>query len=107
MMYSREVYNAILKTEKMSGASGTFFSATNLKKDGSLRKWNCRLGVTKHLRGGEQAYDPEKFNFITVFCNKAQMYRQLNVNTLQYLKVCGKVLVEDGHPTDFYRRITS
>ena len=34
------------------------FSVEFTKKDGTLRKMVCRLGVKKHLKGGELGYDP-------------------------------------------------
>jgi len=34
------------------------FTATFIKKDGSTRVMNCQLGVKKHLKGGEQKFNP-------------------------------------------------
>ena len=36
-----------------------FFSVEFYKKDGTLRKMQCRLGVTKHLKGGTKSYDSD------------------------------------------------
>ena len=41
-------------------ASGGEFVGVEFTKrtTGEVRQMNCRLGVKKHLKGGEQAYDP-------------------------------------------------
>lgn len=59
------------------------FSVSFVKKDGSLREMNCRLGVTKHLRGGDLGYDAESLNYLTVFDMSKKEYRTINVNTLK------------------------
>jgi hypothetical protein len=65
------------------------FSVTFVKKDGTLREMTCRVGVTKHLKGGELKYSPESLNYLTVFDMKAQDYRTININTLKKIKVDG------------------
>jgi hypothetical protein len=59
------------------------FAVEFIKKDGSLRKMVCRLGVKKHLKGGELKYSPEDFNYLTVFDLQSEEYRTINVNTLK------------------------
>lgn len=59
------------------------FSVEFTKKDGSLRKMVCRLGVKKHLKGGELGYDAEALNYLTVFDLQSEEYRTINVNTLK------------------------
>ena len=65
------------------------FSVVFQKKDGSIREMVCRLGVTKHLKGGELSYNPEDFNYLTVFDMQKQEYRTINVNTLRQIKFEG------------------
>lgn len=65
------------------------FSVIFQKKDGSIREMVCRLGVTKHLKGGELSYNPEDFNYLTVFDMQKQEYRTINVNTLRQIKFEG------------------
>lgn len=65
------------------------FAVEFIKKDGSLRKMVCRLGVKKHLRGGELKYSPEDFNYLTVFDLQSEEYRTINVNTLRSLTFDG------------------
>lgn len=65
------------------------FSVIFQKKDGTLREMVCRLGVTKHLKGGELKYSPEDFNYLTVYDMQAEGYRTINVNTLKRIKLDG------------------
>lgn len=70
---------------------GKFFTVTFTKKDGTLRKMNARLGVTKHLKGGTKGYDDAAHNFLTVFDLGKRGYRTVNLSTVRSLK-CGKDL---------------
>jgi hypothetical protein len=65
------------------------FAVEFIKKDGSLRKMVCRLGVKKHLKGGELKYSPEDFNYLTVFDLQSEEYRTININTLKKIKLDG------------------
>jgi hypothetical protein len=65
------------------------FSVVFEKKDGTLREMVCRLGVKKHLKGGELKYKPEDKNYLVVFDMAAQDYRTINVNTLRKFKLDG------------------
>jgi hypothetical protein len=67
------------------------FSVEFTKKDGSLRKMVCRLGVKKHLKGGELGYDAEAMNYLTVFDLQSEEYRTINVNTLKSITFEGIV----------------
>lgn len=80
--------------------NGTIFSVTNVKKDGTLRKYAARLGVKKHLRGGEsttKGYD----NLLTIYdMSKAgnssedkSNYRSLNLDTVIMLELNGMTYV--------------
>lgn len=62
-----------------------FFTITFVKKDGTLRKMNARLGVKKHLKGGKKSYNPDEFNYLTVFDLKKKQYRTVNLNTVKEL----------------------
>lgn len=65
------------------------FSVVFIKKDGSEREMVCRLGVTKHLKGGDKKYDTDALNYLTVFDMQSEGYRTINVNTLKKIKVDG------------------
>ena len=64
-----------------------FFTVVFRKKDGTLRKMNCRLGVTKHLKGGTKGYD--KSNLVTVYDIVKKGYRTVNLDTLEEIKARG------------------
>lgn len=61
--------------EILEQANG-FFTVTFLKKDDSVRKMNARVGVTKHLKGGESTLDPQKY--LTVWDVTKREYRAIN-----------------------------
>lgn len=69
---------------------GKIFTVSFVKKDGTLRKMNCRLGVTKHLKGGELAFDPKEYDLIPVFDLQKNAYRMINVETLVEVSVNGE-----------------
>jgi len=65
-----------------------FFAVEFQKKDGSMRQMTCRLGVTKHLKGGKST-TAHKDNLLTVF-EIGKGYRSLNLDKVQSFK-CGDV----------------
>ena len=66
---------------------GNFFTVTFIKKDGSTRVMNARLGVKKYLKGGELPYDADEKGLIPVYDMKKGDYRMVNVNTIKNLKI--------------------
>lgn len=62
---------------------GSFFGVTFIKKDGSVRPMNARLGVKKDVKGtGKVSLMPKH---ITVWDVKAKGWRKINVTTIQRL----------------------
>jgi hypothetical protein len=72
---------------------GKFFSAIFVKKDGTIREINCRLGVKKHLKGGQLSYDPESHGYLVVFDVNKKEYRTINMDRLIMVKFNGKEIV--------------
>jgi len=72
--------------EIINNTKGKIFTVNFIKKDGSLRKMNCRQGVKKHLKGGKPAYDFKSKGLISVYDLQSKGYRTININTLQTLK---------------------
>ena len=70
------------------GSKGKFFVVEFVKKDKSLRRMCCRLGVKKGLTGTGRTW--EKDNLITVYDMEAHQYRNVNLKTLKSFR-CGKV----------------
>lgn len=72
---------------------GKFFTVTFIKKDGTEREMNARLGVRKYLKGGDLPYNPEEKGLIPVYdvkLGKTQSndaYRMINVATIKKLKI--------------------
>lgn len=69
-----------------------FFTATFVKKDGTIRTMNCRLGVKKHLKGGSLNHDPEKLNHLIVYDIVTKAYRTINLDTLIDIKFKGQTI---------------
>ena len=58
-----------------AGKGGKFFTVSFIKKDGSLREMNCRLGVQKHLKGGVKTLTD---NYICVYDVKSEGFRAID-----------------------------
>lgn len=75
--------------------NGKFFSVDFIKSNGELRHMTARLGVKKHLKGGESTIK-HKENLIGCFDSVNNGYRCINANTLQQVKIAGvEYQVED------------
>lgn len=70
--------------ERILKSNGKIMTIKFVKKDGSLRIMNCRLGVTKHLKGGCSTLDPEKY--IIVYDLKSEGYRAINKESILDVK---------------------
>jgi len=85
--------NRISKLEaygKMKSSNGQVFSVTFVKKNGDVRKMNCRLGVTKHLKGGTLNYTPIEKLLLSVFDMQKKAYRMVRLATMFALKISGQ-----------------
>ena len=70
-------------------ADGKFFSVDFLKRDGSLRTMQARLGVQCHLKGGEKAFSDAEKGIITVYSTDANGYRSVRVDSIRSLTAQG------------------
>lgn len=78
-------------------SKGAIFDVSFIKKDGTLRRMNARVGVKKYLKGGELKYDATSKGLIPVYdvqCGLQRKsdedpacYRMINKNTLMSLRV--------------------
>ena len=81
---------AVEKIEAAKG-SGRVFGVRFIKRTtGEVRDMNCRGGVRKHLRGGEQAYDPKTHRLVTVFDMVKGDYRSINCDSIIRIAVDGE-----------------
>jgi len=76
-------YKAIL------GTKGKFFSVQFIKKDGSLRKMQCRLGVKKYLKGGTYKAGQNHPELVPVYDVPNKGYRSINLETIKFLRISG------------------
>ena len=68
-------------------SNGKFVTITFVKKDGSERVLNGRLGVTKHLKGGVSTLNPTEY--ITIYDVQNGGYRAVNRSTIKRVKIDG------------------
>ena len=84
---SRDEAKQLIKETK-----GKIFTVVFIKKDGSERTMNARLGVKVYLRGGQLAYDAESKGLLPVYdmqISGENAYRMINLNTILSLKIGG------------------
>lgn len=71
----------------IENTNGRFFTCEFIKKDGSTRILNGRLGVEKYLKGGDCTIDRSKF--VIVYDIQAKGYRAVNRETILSVKMDG------------------
>jgi hypothetical protein len=71
-------------------SGGKIFTVEFVKKDGELRKMNCRREVKKGVKGIGMSYDPEEYSLITVYDLQKAEFRMINKKTLHSLSIGGK-----------------
>ena len=64
----------------IKSTKGKWFSCTFIKKDGSKRVMNGRIGCHKSVKGIGRKF--QKNNLVTVFDAQAKEYRMINVDTM-------------------------
>ena len=78
----------------VAASNGRFVSVTFIKKDGTERTMLCRLGVTKHLKGGESKLNADQY--LTVFDVQKEAYRAINRDTIVSVKLAGTTYVQEA-----------
>jgi hypothetical protein len=73
--------------QKIKDTKGEFFTVTFIKKDGTTRTMNARLGVKRYLKGGELPYDPTERGLLPVFDVQKSEYRIVNIPTIISAKI--------------------
>ena len=82
------------KQELENMVQGRFFHVTFVKRDGTVRKMNARLGVTKHLKGaGTTSNKPD--NIVTVYDLKASGYRSFDLTRVYRVTQGNRVMFGD------------
>lgn len=75
-------------------SKGKFVTVVFYKKDGSIRSMNCRLGVTKHLKGGECTLDRSKF--LIVYDMVKRGYRSIDKESIVSVSIGGSIFNEEN-----------
>ncbi len=86
--------------KEMVGTTNTF-SVGFYKKDGAFRTGVFRLGVKKNQKGGKQYTNPS--NYLVAYDMQKKGYRNINYNTIKYIKAKGMIYHIDVENTDDYR----
>lgn len=70
---------------------GQFFTVEFIKKDGTLRRMNCRTGVTKYLvkNGRKIKTVPAIENGILKVYDVKNGYRSINIDTIKTISIGG------------------
>ena len=76
--------------ELIFNTKGKIFTVVFIKKDGTERTMNARLGVKKYLRGGSLRFNAAEMGLIPVYDIQVKGYRMVNSNTIKKLKIGGK-----------------
>lgn len=66
--------------------NGQFFTVEFIKKDGTLRKMNCRTGVKKYLSNNGKSIKitrPIDNGILRVYDIKKEAYRSINLDTVK------------------------
>ena len=86
-LYTEALVTPIIKN--MVGQK--IFKAKFVKKNGEVREMNCKLGVKKHLKGGINVNNRDRY--LTVYDMKSEGYRNINLNTILEIR-CGNKLIK-------------
>lgn len=91
-MSSREISEFFKKMDKMGG---TIFSVGFIKRTtGEFRFMNCRLGVTKHLKGGTKKFNDAVKQLKTVYDIQNKGYRSIPEQGIVFLKGKGNMILD-------------
>ena len=81
-------------TDLIKGSKGKFINVKFVKKDGSHRTMNGRVGVHNSknapLKGVGLGYDPNDYGLVGIFDAQIKNYRMVNINTLYELTLDGQ-----------------
>lgn len=77
----------------LEAQDGKFVGIDYIKKDGSDRSLNGRLGVTKFLKGGDNNTEALDRSYLTVYDMKARGYRTVDLASASHVRANGRVFV--------------
>jgi hypothetical protein len=74
----------------MEKSNGAFFTVMFIKKDGSYRELNGRLGVSKGVNGTGRSFEPSAYDLLGVFDIQKDAHRMINLRTVVGLNIGGE-----------------
>lgn len=87
--------------ELILASHGHWLTVTFKKRTtGEMRTMNCRLGVTKHLKGGDPAYDARAKGLICVYDVDAKGYRSISTESITTLVIDGRTYIVTSAPME-------
>jgi hypothetical protein len=90
-MNQMTLYTEVLVTSAIKNMVGhKIFKAVFVKRNGEIREMNCRLEVKKHLKGGRDVNDRNRY--LTVYDLKSKGYRNINLNTIIEIRCGGNII---------------
>ena len=75
--------------ELIKNSGGRIFTVEHIKKDGTLRKTNCRLDVKAYVNGKGLKYNPSEKGLVPVYDMQVKGYRMVNLKTITKLNIYG------------------
>lgn len=88
-----ETVAKIIREQEGKAVTVTFIRRTDNKetgaKAGDKRTMNCRLGVKKHLKGGELKYNPADYDLLTTFDMQKKDYRCISLDAVVSVVAAG------------------
>tara|TARA_Y100001951_G_scaffold45356_1_gene35784 strand:+ start:699 stop:1013 length:315 start_codon:yes stop_codon:yes gene_type:complete len=86
-----KLYTETLVTSAIKNMVGhKIFKAMFVKRNGEVREMNCRLEVKKHLKGGKDVNNKDRY--LTVYDLKSKGYRNINLNTIIEIRCGGNII---------------
>lgn len=77
--------------EVINRTRGKFFTVKFMKKDGSVRVMNARVGIKKGVNGKGLSYNPAPRGLKPIYDVKEMGWRMINLDTIFELKCSGNV----------------
>lgn len=98
-----KIFETVIDRESFKGlVKKKFFTVVYHTKDGSVRKLNGQLGVTKHLRPSGSGHTEamkttmKERNYLTVYDHTKKDYRTVSCNSILMVKTGGKTYKKFG-----------
>ena len=92
MKTTQEIFIRSL-SQDIDRTNGKFFTVKFIKKDGTLRRMTCRIGVSKGVNGKGLDFDPKEKGLKVVWSTDAEGYRMINLAQVKEITFNGTTTV--------------